>query len=80
VPMLPHSYTEQPMILSSARPPLSAKVVSKIQSGQYVSMKDILSDNMSLCTQLEALPGLGPGTNCSNIHPNFFSFFPTFLP
>jgi hypothetical protein len=45
------------MVLSSALPPLSAKVVSKIKSGQYVPMKDLLPDNMSFCTQLEALPG-----------------------
>ena len=45
------------MVLSSALPPLSAKVVGKIKSGQYVPMKDLLADNMSLCTQLEALPG-----------------------
>ena len=47
----------QAMLLSSALPPLSVKVVSKIKSGQYVPMKDLLADNMSLCTQLEALPG-----------------------
>jgi hypothetical protein len=45
------------MVLSSALPPLSAKVVGKIKSGQYVPMKDLLADNMSLCTQLEALTG-----------------------
>ena len=45
------------MVLSSALPPLPAKVVRKIKSGQYVPMKDLLADNMSLCTQLEVLPG-----------------------
>ena len=45
------------MVLSSALPPLSAKVVGKIKSGLYVPMKDLLADNMPLCTQLEVLPG-----------------------
>ena len=48
---------EQAMVLSSALPPLSAKIVGKIKSGQYVPMKDLLADNMSLCSQLEELPG-----------------------
>ena len=37
---------DQAMVLSSALPPLSAKVVGKIKSGQYVAMKDLLADNM----------------------------------
>ena len=49
----------QAMVLSSALPPIGAKVVNKIKSGQYVPMKDLLADNtcMSLCSQLEAFPG-----------------------
>ena len=39
---------DQAMVLSSVLPPLLAKVVGKIKSGQYVPIK---------CTQLEALPG-----------------------
>jgi hypothetical protein len=45
------------VVLSSALPPILAKVVAKIRSGQYVPMKDLLADNMSLCVQLERLPG-----------------------
>ena len=48
---------DQAMVLSSVLPPLLAKVVGKIKSGQYVPIKDLLAENMSLCTQLEALPG-----------------------
>ena len=43
----------QAMLLSSALPPIAAKVVKKkkIKSGP---MQDLLVDNMSLCSQLEA--------------------------
>ena len=44
-------------VLSSALPPIPAKIVSKIKSGQFVPMKDLLADNMSLCSHLESLPG-----------------------
>ena len=57
---LPHTSTSGPgqaMLLSSALPPIAAKVVTKIKSGQYVPMKDLLADNMSLYNLLEALPG-----------------------
>ena len=37
--------------LSSALAPLLAKLVEKIQSGQYVEMKDLLADNMALHIQ-----------------------------
>ena len=49
----------QALVLSSALPPIAAKLVSKIRSGHYVPMKDlhVLADNMSLCSQLEAFPG-----------------------
>jgi hypothetical protein len=43
-------------VLSSALLPVAAKLVSKIKSGLYVPMKEMLADNMSLCSQLEALP------------------------
>ena len=44
-------------MLSSALPPIPAKVVEKIRAGQYVPMKELLADNMSLCSQFESLPG-----------------------
>ena len=47
----PASY--QAVRLSSALPPVSAKIAA---SGQYVPMKNLLPDNVSLCLQL-ALPG-----------------------
>lgn len=53
--------------LSPATEPFSPKLVDRIQSGQFVDMRDLLTDNISLMTQLEsvavqpsmaALPGL----------------------
>ena len=44
------------MVLSSALPPITAKLVTKITSGQFVAMKELLADNMSLCHQLESFP------------------------
>ena len=43
-------------MLSSALPPIGAKLVQKIRSQQYVAMKELLSDNMALHSQLEDLP------------------------
>ena len=40
------------MVLSSALPPITGK----IQSRQFVAMKELLADNKSLHSQLEALP------------------------
>ena len=45
--------SDQAVRLSSALPPVSAKIAA---SGQYVPMKNLLPDNVSLCLQL-ALPG-----------------------
>ena len=44
------------IVLSSALPPIAAKVVAKIVSGQFVPMRDLLADNMALCGQMGALP------------------------
>ena len=44
------------MVLSSALPPISAKLAQKIRSQQYVAMKELLSDNMALHSQLEDFP------------------------
>ena len=44
------------VVLSSALPPVAPKLATKIRSGVYVPMKDMLADNMSLRSQLEALP------------------------
>ena len=49
--------TEGAAILSSALPPIGAKLAVKIRSGQFVGMKELLPDNMALHSQLDSLPG-----------------------
>ena len=41
--------------LSSTFPPFPAKLVTKVQGGQYVDMKGLLTDNIALQSQLDAL-------------------------
>ena len=54
------------LILSPASEPFPRKLVDKVQSGQYVDMRELLSDNISLLQQLESvhgtnqLPAVGP--------------------
>ena len=48
------------LVLSPAAEPFPQKLVDKIRSGQFVDMKELLADNMSLINQLEAVPGLSP--------------------
>ena len=44
------------VILSSALPPIGARLAGKIRSRQFVAMKELLADNMALHGQLEDLP------------------------
>ena len=53
-PLLTHGPDDGPAIGSTSH---LGKDGGKIRSGQYVLMKDLLADNMSLCVQLETLPG-----------------------
>ena len=46
-----------PLILSSSLPPVPAKLVEKIQLGQFVDFKELLIDNITL---LQRLQELGP--------------------
>ena len=55
---------EGAVILSSALPPIGAKLAQKIKSQQYVAMKELLSDNMALHSQLEDLPSQAPVVSC----------------
>ena len=44
------------VVLSSTLPPISAKLAAKVSSGQFVAMKELLTDNMKLYQQLESMP------------------------
>ena len=45
------------IILSPALQPIPARLVQRIQSGEFVEMRDLLSDNIALHDQLEAVHG-----------------------
>lgn len=47
--------TPAALSLSPATEPFPLKLVEKIQSGQYVEMKELLTDNISLLQQLDAV-------------------------
>ena len=51
----PHKILQPQFSLSSSFPPLPAKLVSKIQSLQYIDMKDLLPDNIGLARSLDGL-------------------------
>lgn len=53
--------------LSPALEPIPQRLVGKIQSGQYVDMKELLTDNVSLLQQLEAVGGQGPSPSLPGV-------------
>ena len=67
-PVIPPSYGATPigvpatqsqgLILSPALEPIPARLVGRIASGQFVEMRDLLSDNIALHDQLEAVQGM----------------------
>ena len=48
------------LILSPAAQPFPARLVDRIQSGQFIEMRELLSDNISLTSRLESLHGQLP--------------------
>ena len=57
----------QGLILSSALPHVPAKIVSKVQAAQFIQMKDLLGDNVTLVNQLDNLPANSLGGASSSI-------------
>ena len=45
------------LILSSALQPIPGRVVRRIHSGEFIKMRDLLSDNAALHEQLESIQG-----------------------
>ena len=45
------------LVLSPAAAPFPKKLVDKIQAGNFVEMKELLTDNMALVSQLETVQG-----------------------
>ena len=54
----------QGLVLSPATEPLPKKIVDKIRSGQFVEMRELLADNISLLSHLDSTQGpLAAGTS-----------------
>ena len=47
-----------PIVLSPSFPPIPQKLVTKIQSGAFVAMKELLGDNIALMQRVEEMQGL----------------------
>ena len=49
----PHSVPSPPLVLTSLASPFPGRLVDRIRSGQFVEMRELLSDNMALFQLLE---------------------------
>ena len=58
-PTTPAHHSRLGMILSPASSPIPFRLVQRIQAGEFVEMRDLMADNVSLHSQLEDLHGLG---------------------
>ena len=57
VPQPPQPPLTSGLVLSPAAEPFPRKLVDKVQSGQFVEMRELLADNISLVQQLESIQG-----------------------
>ena len=60
VPQRPQPPPTSSLVLSPAAQPFPRKLVDKVKSGQFVEMRELLADNISLAHQLEAIQGYSP--------------------
>lgn len=74
VPILPMpSQVSQPLLLSPFFSPLPPKLVDRIRKGEFVEMRELLTDNISLLRHLEELqPGMSSlqhatGSSCPRL-------------
>ena len=51
----PTSQPQQPLLLSTALPPIPARVVEKVRSGTFIEMKELLPDNVALLRRLKEI-------------------------
>ena len=57
---LPHLSSTSGLVLSPAAEQFPQKLVDKVNSGQFVEMRELLADNIALLHQLEAMHGYSP--------------------
>jgi hypothetical protein len=60
LPQLTHPLPTAGLVLSPAAEPFPRKLVDKVKSGQFVEMRELLADNISLLNQLETIQGFPP--------------------
>ena len=60
------SKSEPPLVVSGTLPPIPAKVMDKVRSGQYVDFKELLPDNVALLEQIKKL-GTSPAPAASHL-------------
>ena len=53
----PPQTSQHGLVLSPSSPPIPQKLVDKVRESRFVDMKEFLTDNMALVSQLEAVPG-----------------------
>lgn len=58
--LLPQPAATAGLTLSSAAQPFPRKLVDKVNSGQFIEMRELLADNISLLHQLETIQGYPP--------------------
>ena len=66
--MAPNS-SRQGLILSPASDPIPHRLVQRIRAGEFVDMRDLLADNISLHNQLEALHGQASLASPASLQP-----------
>ena len=59
-PLGPPGCSQPGLILSPACDPIPQSLVHRVQSGQFVEMRDLLADNIALMSQLSSLHGTIP--------------------
>ena len=52
-PLVAADHKPQPLIMSSALPPIPGKVVERIRAGLFVDLKELLQDNVALLQRLQ---------------------------
>lgn len=52
--------TQPGLVLSPAVEPFPRKIIDKVRSGQFIDMKELLADNITLVQQLEAVQSYAP--------------------
>ena len=65
----PPDYLARPgLILSPALDPFPQPLIQRVQSGQFIEMRDLLADNIALLSKLSSLHGVGTAYHHCSAH------------